>query len=122
MMKGTVDEPSPEGHQMFRKFSVWIFASVAAITFALPGNAAANTLSRVSARIIPNRSGSDVCIVYNSNDVPVSAIVSVFPMGTAVFGIDNWTFPVSLGASSGARVFSWTRPMRAGSCKVLSVQ
>jgi len=109
---------------MFRKLSVWISASVVATTLALSGGAEANTLSRVSTRIILNwnNSGSDVCVVHNSNNVPVSAIISVFPVGTAVFGIDSWTFPLLLGAFDGTKVFSWAPPRHAGSCKVLSVQ
>jgi hypothetical protein len=109
---------------MFGKLSVWISALVVATTLALGGSAQANTLSNVSTRIIPNwnNSGSDVCFVHNSNNVPVSAVISVFPMGTAVFGIDNWTFPVLLGAFGGTKVFSWTPPKHAGSCKVLLVQ
>lgn len=109
---------------MFGKLSVWVSASVVVATIALCATAQANTLSKVSTRIFPNwnNSGSDVCFVHNSNNVPVSAIISIFPMGTAVFGIDNWTLPVWLGASGGAKVFSWTPPVHAGSCKVLSVQ
>ena len=112
------------GAQMFRKSSVWISASVVATTVALGSSAAANTLSNVSAHIIRNwnNSGSDICIVQNLNNVPVSAVVSVFPMGTAAFGIDSWTFPVLLNAYHGTKVFSWSRPRHAGSCKVLSVQ
>lgn len=112
------------GDKMFGKLSVWISASVVVTTFALGAIAEANTLSKVSARIFPNwnNSGLDVCFVHNSNNVPVSAVISVFPMGTAAFGIDNWTFPVLLGAFGGAKVFSWTPPVHAGSCKVLSVQ
>jgi hypothetical protein len=96
-------------------------------TALVPASAAeANTLSKVSTRIVSNwnNTGSDVCFVHNSNNVPVSAIISVFPIGTAVAitGIDNWTFPVSLGAFGGARLYNWARPMHAGSCKVLSVQ
>jgi hypothetical protein len=109
---------------MFRKISVWSFASAVVTTIASGSSAEANTLSNVSARIIANwnNSGSDVCFVQNSNNVPVSALISVFPMGTAVFGVDSWTFPILLGASGGTRVFSWTPPRHAGSCKVLSVQ
>jgi hypothetical protein len=109
---------------MFGKLSVWTSASVVATTLALSGSAQANTLSHVSTRIILNwnKSGSDVCLVHNSNNVPVSAIISVFPMGTAAFGIDSWTFPLLLGAFGGTKVFSWTPPRHAGSCKVLSVQ
>jgi hypothetical protein len=109
---------------MFEKFCAWIVFVVVVTAVALCSSAEANTLSNVSARIIPNwnNSGTDVCIVNNSNNVPVSAIVSVFPMGTAVFGIDSWTFPVLLGAFGGTKVFSWTPPRHAGSCKVLSVQ
>ena len=109
---------------MFWKLSVRISTSVLATILVLGGAAEANTLSKVSTRIVRNwnNSGSDVCLVHNSNNVPVSAIISIFPMGTAVFGIDNWTLPVWLGASSGAKVFSWTPPAHAGSCKVLSVQ
>ena len=109
---------------MFGKLSVWISASVVATALAMGGTADANTLSRVSTRIIPNfnKSGSDVCFVHNSNNVPVSAIISVFPVGTAVFGIDSWTFPVLLGAFGSTKVFSWASPIRSGSCKVLSVQ
>ncbi len=109
---------------MFGKLGAWISALVVATTLALGGGAEANTLSKVSTRIIPNwnRSGSDACFVRNSNNVPVSAVISVFPMGTAAFGIDSWTFPVLLGAFDGTKVFSWTLPAHAGSCKVLSVQ
>jgi len=109
---------------MFEKFCVWIFSLVVVTAVALGSRAEANTLSNVSARIIPNwnNTGSDICVVHNSNNVPVSAVISVFPMGTAVFGIDNWTFPLLLGAGSGTKVFSWSPPKRAGSCKVLSVQ
>jgi hypothetical protein len=109
---------------MYGKLSVWISVLVVATALALGGNAEANTLSHVSTRIIPNfnNSGSDVCFVHNSNNVPVSAIISVLPIGTAVTGIDDWTFPITLSAFGGARVFSWTPPRHAGSCKVLSVQ
>lgn len=109
---------------MFGKLSVWISASVVATTLALGATAEANTLSHVSTRIFPNwnKSGLDVCFVHNSNKIPVSAVISVFPMGTAVFGIDSWTFPVLLGGFGGTKVFSWTPPAHAGSCKVLSVQ
>jgi hypothetical protein len=109
---------------MFGKLSVWISASVVAALLVLGSNAEANTLSKVSTRIIPNwnNTRSDVCFIHNSNNVQVSAVVSVFPMGTAAFGIDSWTFPVLLGAFGGARVFSWTPPSRGVSCKVLSVQ
>jgi hypothetical protein len=107
---------------MFRKFSIWI--SVPVVAASLISAAGANTLSKVSTRIVRNWNNtvSDVCIVNNSNNVPVSAIISVFPIGTAVTGIDNWSFPVSLGAFGGAKLYSWTPPMHAGSCKVLSVQ
>jgi hypothetical protein len=109
---------------MFAKKGVWIFASMMATTFALGTPTEANTLSNVSTRIIPNwnNEGAEVCILHNSNNVPVSALVSVFPMGTAVFGVDNWTFPILLGAFGSVRVFSWALPRRAGSCKVLSIQ
>lgn len=109
---------------MFGKLSVWISVSVVSTALAMGGATEANTLSHVSTRIIPNfnNSGSDVCFVHNSNNVPVSAIISVLPIGTAVTGIDDWTFPMMLGAFGGARVFSWTPPRHAGSCKVLSVQ
>jgi hypothetical protein len=87
-------------------------------------SAQANTLSHVSTRIFRNwnHSGTDVCFVHNSNRVPVSAIVSIFPMGTAVFGVDSWTLPVGLGASATSRLYSWEPPRHGGSCKVLSVQ
>ena len=109
---------------MFWKLSVRISTSVLATILVLGGAAEANTLSKVSTRIVRNwnNSGSDVCLVHNSNNVPVSAIISVFPMGTAVFGIDSWTFPLPLAAHDGAKVFSWSPPVHAGSCKVLSVQ
>lgn len=109
---------------MSTKLSVWISASVVATTLALGGTAEANTLSKVSTRIIPNwnNRGAEVCVVHNSNNVPVSAVISVFPIGTAVTGIDDWTFPMLLGAFDSAKVFSWTPPRHAGSCKVLSVQ
>jgi|ERR1700679_1382541 hypothetical protein len=107
---------------MLRKFGIWISASVVATSLVF-GAADANTLSKVSTRIVRNsNTGSDVCLVHNLNNVPVSAIVSVFPIGTAVTGIDNWTLLVSLGAFGGAQLYSWTPPMHAGSCKVLSVQ
>jgi hypothetical protein len=109
---------------MSGKLSVWISASVVATGLALGSTAEANTLSKVSTRIFSNwnNSGSDVCFVHNANNVPVSAVVTVFPMGTAAFGIDSWTRPVLLGALGGTRVFSWTPPAHAGTCKVLSVQ
>jgi hypothetical protein len=108
---------------MLRKFSIWISAFAVATSLILASAAEANTLSKVSTRIVRSWStGSDVCLVHNSNNVPISAIVSVFPIGTAVTGIDNWSFPVSLGAFGGAKLYSWTPPMHAGSCKVLSVQ
>jgi hypothetical protein len=108
---------------MFRKLSIWISASMMT-TLALGGAAEANTLSNVTTRIIPNwnHSGTDVCIVHNSNNVTVSAIISVLPIGTAVLGTDSWTFPMILSASDTAKVFSWNPPRHAGSCKVLSVQ
>ncbi len=106
---------------MFAKLSVWISASVLATTLTFGSAVEANTLSKVSTHIIPNR-GAEACVVHNSNNVAVLATVSVFPMGTAAFGIDNWTFPLVLGAFDSAKVFSWTPPMHAGSCKVLSVQ
>ncbi|MGA2058557.1 MAG: hypothetical protein ABSG88_25050 [Bradyrhizobium sp.] len=109
---------------MFGKLSVRISVSVVAAVLGLGSNAGANTLSKVSTRIIPNwnNTRSDVCFIHNSNNVQVSAVVSVFPMGTAAFGIDSWTFPVFLDAFGSARLFSWTPPRRGGSCKVLSVQ
>ncbi len=109
---------------MFGKLSVWMSVSLVATALAMGGTAEANSLSRVSTRIIPNfnNSGSDVCFVRNSNNVPVSAVISVLPIGTAITGIDDWTFPIMLSAFSGAKVFSWTPPRHAGSCKVLSVQ
>jgi len=109
---------------MFGKVSGWISVSLLATALAMGGTAEANSLSRVSTRIIPNfdNSGSDVCFVRNSNNVPVSAVISVFPIGTAITGIDDWTFPIVLSAFGVARVFSWTPPRHAGSCKVLSVQ
>jgi hypothetical protein len=112
-----------KGDEMFRKFSIWISASVVTTTLILAGTADANTLSKVSTRIVRNsNTGLDVCLIHNSNNVPVSAIVSVFPIGAAVIGIDNWTFPVSIGAFGGAELYSWASPRHAGSCKVLSVQ
>ncbi len=109
---------------MFGKLSVWISVSLVPMPLARGSSAEANSLSRVSTRIVPNfnNSGSDVCFVRNSNNVPVSAIISVLPVGTAITGIDDWTFPITLSAFGGARVFSWTPPRHAGSCKVLSVQ
>jgi hypothetical protein len=115
---------------MFGKLSVWISASVVVTTLTLGGTAEArfrksNTLSNVSTRIIPNwnNSGSDVCFVHNSNNAPVSAVISVFPTGTLVLGIDTWTFPVLLGAFDGARVFSWA-PLTPASeyCQVMLVR
>jgi hypothetical protein len=117
---------------MLGKSSFWmIFASVvAATTLALGGITEAavrktNTLSNVSTQIIPNwnNSGSDVCFVHNSNNVPVSVVVKAFPSGTLVLGIDTWTFPVVLGAFGAARVFSWT-PLTPASeyCKVMLVR
>ena len=110
---------------MFGKLGVWISASVMAAALSLGGSAEANTLSKVSTRVIPNwnNTGADVCFVHNSNNVPVSVLISAFPAGTTlVTGPGTWTLPVSLGAFDGAKVFSWTPPLRAGSCKVLFVQ
>jgi hypothetical protein len=109
---------------MFGNLSVLISASAVATALAMGSTADANTLSNVSTRIIPNfnHSGSDVCFVHNSNNVPVSAIISILPVGTAVTGIDDWTFPMWLGPFGAAKVFSWTPPVHAGSCKILSVQ
>ena len=123
-MRGKLRAKAVKGNEMFGKLSVWISASVLAAVLALASNAEANTLSKVSTRIIRNwnNTGSDVCFIHNSNNVQVSVVVSVFPMGTAAFGIDSWTFPVLLGAFGGARLFSWAPPRRGGSCKVLSVQ
>lgn len=108
---------------MFGKLSGWIFVLVVATTFALGGVAQSNTLSHVQTRVFSNwnNSGSDVCFVRNSNNVAVSAVISVFPVGTAVLGVDNWTFPVVLGPLGVTRVFSWAPPVR-GTCTVLSVQ
>jgi hypothetical protein len=115
---------------MFGKLSVCVFASVVAITLALGGTAEArfrksNTLSNVSTRIIPNwnDSGSDVCFVHNSNNAPVSAVISVFPTGTLVLEFDTWQFPVLLGAFGDARVFSWTPLLPASEyCQVMLVR
>ena len=115
---------------MFGKLSVWLSASVVAITLALGGTAEAfrksNTLSNVSTRIIPNwnNSGSDVCFVRNSNNVPVSTVISVFPTGTLLIGTDTWTFPILLGAFGEARVFSWRPPTPPASeyCQVMLVR
>jgi hypothetical protein len=110
---------------MFGKLSVWISASVVATTLALGGTAEArfrksNTLSNVSTHIIPNwnNSGSDVCFVHNSNNAPVSAVISVFPAD-----ILPWSFPVLLGAFGDAWVFSWT-PLTPASeyCQVMLVR
>jgi hypothetical protein len=115
---------------MSGKWSVCIFASLLATIFALDGTAEArfrksNTLSNVSTRIIPNwnNGGSDVCFVHNSNKAPVSAIVSVFPTGTLIIGMDTWTFPMLLGAHDVARVFSWTPLTPAAEyCQVMLVR
>jgi hypothetical protein len=115
---------------MFGKWSLWISASVVATTLALGGTAEArfkksNTLSSVSTRIIPNwnNSGSDVCFVHNSNNVAVSAVISVFPTSSLVLEFDTWTFPVLLGAFGSAKVFSWT-PLTPASeyCQVMLVR
>jgi hypothetical protein len=116
---------------MFWKLSVWISASVVATTLALGGTAEARfrkstTLSNVSTRIIPNwnNSGSDVCFVHNSNNVPVSTVISVFPTGTLIMEIDTRTFPPLLGAFGDARVFSWSPPTPRASeyCQVMLVR
>jgi hypothetical protein len=115
---------------MFVKLSVWISASVVATTLVLGGTAEArfrksNTLSNVSTHIIPNwnNSGSDVCFVHNANDAAISAVISVFPTGTLVLGIDTWKFPVVLGALEDARVFSWTPLIPAAEyCQVMLVR
>jgi hypothetical protein len=115
---------------MFGKLSVWISASVLATTLATGGNAEArfrksNTLTNVSTRIIPNwdNSGSDVCFVHNSNNAPVSVIISVFPTGTPVLEFDTWQFPVLLGPLGDARVFSWTPLLPASEyCQVMLVR
>ena len=100
---------------MFRKLSVWIFASVMATALALGG--AAEALYRKSNTL------SDVCFVHNSNNAPVLAIISVFPSGTPFIEIDTLQFPVLLGAFGDARVFSWT-PLLPGSelCQVMLVR
>ena len=116
---------------MFGKLSVWISASVLATTLALGGPAEARfrkpaTLSNVSTYIVPNwnNSGSDVCFVRNSNNVPVSTVISVFPTGTLLIGTDTWTFPILLGAFGEARVFSWRPPTPPASeyCQVMLVR
>jgi hypothetical protein len=115
---------------MLGKLSVWISALVVVATLALGGTAEAryrksNTLTNVSTRIIPNweNSGSDVCFVHNSNNVPVSAVITVFPTITLPTGTEKLTFPVLLGASDTARVFSWS-PLLPGAeyCQVMLVR
>ena len=115
---------------MLGKLTAAIFAIVLATTLALDGSAEAryrksNTLSNVSTRIIPNwnNSGSDVCFVHNSNNTPVSVVISVFPTGTPFTEFDTWQFPVLLSALGNASVFSWT-PLLPGSelCQVMSVR
>jgi len=115
---------------MIGKLSVWISASVVATALTLGGTAEAryrksNILSNVSTRIIPNwkNSGADVCFVQNSNSAPVSVVISVFPTGTLVLGIDTWQFPVLLGGLDPARVFSCTPLMPAAEyCQVMLVR
>jgi hypothetical protein len=113
---------------MFGQLNVWVLALAA--TAMLAGTAEAsyrrsNSLSHVSTHIIPNwnNTGSDVCFVHNSNNVPVSVLVSVFPTGTIILGFDNWTIPVGLGPFAATSVYSWTA-LRPGSeyCKVVSVR
>ena len=115
---------------MFRKLSIWISLFVLAVMFAPASPAQAtvrktNVLTRVSTHIVPNfnRTGADVCFVYNGNNAPVSTLISVFPNGTLVLAADTLTFPVLLGPHAGARVFSWT-PLTPASeyCKVMVVR
>ena len=115
---------------MYRKLSIWISLLVLTTTFALSPSAQAtvrktNVLTHVRTHIIPNfnNSGTDVCFVYNANNVGVSTIVSVFPTGTLVLAGDTWTFPVVLGPGAEARVFSWTPLLPASEyCKVMVVR
>jgi hypothetical protein len=115
---------------MSGKSSVLIFAVAVATTLALGASAEArfrktNILTKVSTHIIPNwnNSGSDVCFVHNSNNAPVTAVVSVFPTGGRLIGTDTWTFPVLLGAFNDARAYSWT-PLTPGAeyCQVMFVR
>jgi hypothetical protein len=115
---------------MFGKLSIWISAFVLATAFALGGAAEAtvrktNILTNVRTHIIPNfnRTGADVCFVYNANNASVSTLISVFPTGTLVLAADTLTFPVVLGPFAGARVFSWTPLLPASEyCKVMVVR
>jgi hypothetical protein len=115
---------------MFGKLSIWIFAAVVATNLAQGCSAEAavrktNTMSNVSTHIIPNwnNSGADVCFVHNSNNASVSVLVSVFPTGTLVLAGDTWTYPLVLGPSGGAKVFSWSPLLPASEyCKVMVVR
>jgi hypothetical protein len=107
-----------------------VCALVVATTLAMAGTAEArfrksNTLTNVSTHIIPNwnNSGSDVCFVHNSNNAPVSAVVSVFPTGTLVLEFDRLSYPVLLGARGDAQVFSWSPLLPAAEyCQVMEVR